>query len=65
MSESKESLKKITREMNQIKVENQWLIRNSKETSLNEVKVEDLERELEYMRKDLKDEREKVKYFLY
>ena len=65
MNESEESLTRIRREMNQIKVENQWLITNSKESNVNHVKIGDMERELEYMRKDLKDETEKVKYFLY
>ena len=55
-----ESKKKAERELSQIKVENQWLVTNKKNRGGSEERVEDLARELQDLKRELKEEREKV-----
>ena len=56
-----ESKKKVERELSQIKVENQWLVTNKKNRGGSEERVEDLARELLDLKRELKEEKEKVK----
>ena len=44
-----------------MKVENQWLVSNKKKTSGSEEKVEDMAIELQELKREIKDEKEKVK----
>eukprot|EP00092_Neocalanus_flemingeri_P005056 GFUD01005436.1.p1 GENE.GFUD01005436.1~~GFUD01005436.1.p1 ORF type:complete len:507 (+),score=184.69 GFUD01005436.1:185-1705(+) len=61
LNEQLEREKKITKEMSQLKVENQWLINNQKDTAGKSDKTDVKEEELESLKKELKEEMEKVK----
>jgi len=61
---SLESHKKYNRELNQLKVENQWLVSDKKKSIGSETKVEDISRELQDVKRELKEEKEKVQNLL-
>ena len=50
--------------MTQLKVENQWLVSNNKKASGSEEKVEDMARELQELKLELRNEKEKVAVYL-
>jgi len=52
---------KLSLEIKQMKVENQWLISNQKTNSAKEEKAGDLGRELEQLKKQLQEEKNKVR----
>ena len=53
----------LDRELTQLKVENQWLVSNNKKASGSEEKVEDMARELQELKLELRNEKEKVGLF--
>ena len=63
LKENIESQKKVHRELNQMKVENQWLVNNKRISSGTEEKVEDMARDLQGLKRELKEEKEKVNNF--
>eukprot|EP00092_Neocalanus_flemingeri_P013992 GFUD01015094.1.p1 GENE.GFUD01015094.1~~GFUD01015094.1.p1 ORF type:complete len:491 (+),score=186.69 GFUD01015094.1:56-1528(+) len=52
---------KLSFEIEQTKVENQWLVSNQKDATVKEEKAGELERELEQLKKQLNEERHKVR----
>ena len=54
------SYKVLEKEMSQLKVENQWLATSQKKTSSIEGKMEESAREIQELRKELRDEKDKV-----
>ena len=61
MNEHLEREKKIRKELDQLKVENQWLINNQKNTAGRTDRIEIKEGEIESLKKELKEEKDKVK----
>jgi len=59
-----ETQKRNSRELSQLKVENQWLVSDKKKGPGSDEKVEDISRELQEVKRELKDEKEKVKNLL-
>jgi len=57
---SSEKTKILDRDLSQLKVENQWLVNNNKKSNGNEEKVEDMARELQELKVELRKEKEKV-----
>ena len=53
----------LDNELTQLKVENQWLVSNNKKTSGSEEKVEDMAKELQELKLELMNEKEKVAVF--
>ena len=53
----------LDKELTQLKVENQWLVSNNKQASGSEEKVEDMARELQDLKLELRNEKEKVELF--
>merc|ERR1712018_574807 len=58
---STESKKSLDKELTQLKVENQWLVSNNKKSSGRHEKAEDIARELQDLKLQLRNEKEKVK----
>ena len=54
------SYKVLEKEMSQLKVENQWLATSQKKASSIEGKMEESAREIQELRKELRDEKDKV-----
>ena len=52
--------KKLDREINQLSVENQWLANSKKKSSGVDEKMEDMGRELQEVKQELREEKEKV-----
>jgi len=61
VNEQLEREKKIRSDIGQLKVENQWLINNQKNSSGNTDRIDVKEGELDALKKELKEEKEKVK----
>merc|ERR1719483_972855 len=61
VNEQLERKKKIRTDIGQLKVENQWLINNQKNSSGNTDRIDVKEGELDALKKELKEEKEKVK----
>ena len=57
---SSNSFKVLEKELSQLKVENQWLATSQKKASSIEGKVEESAREIQELRKELRDEKDKV-----
>ena len=57
---SSNSLKVLEKDLSQLKVENQWLATSQKKASSIEGKVEESAREIQELRKELRDEKDKV-----
>merc|ERR1712123_51809 len=55
-----EQTKILDRNLSQLKVENQWLVNNNKKGNGNEEKAEDMARELQELKVELRKEKEKV-----
>jgi len=60
MKSMSETKRKLELELNQLKVENQWLVNNSKKNNIKNT-TEDMEREIHDLRLELKAEKEKVR----
>jgi len=60
MKSMSETKRKMELELNQLKVENQWLVNNSKKNNIKNT-AEDMEREIHDLRLELKAEKEKVR----
>jgi len=58
---SNESRKSLDKELTQLRVENQWLVSNKKKNSGSYEKAEDMARELQDLKLELRNEKEKVK----
>ena len=61
VNEQLEREKKLRKEIGQLKVENQWLINNQKNSTGSSNKLEVKEEEFESLANQLKEEKEKVK----
>ena len=61
MKSMSETKRKLELELNQLKVENQWLVNNSKKNNIKNT-AEDMEREIHDLRLELKAEKEKVSF---
>ena len=59
MNELKENEKKLSKELGQLKTENQWLVNNQKGKKSVDAKDES-QKQFEMYKKELKDEKEKV-----
>ena len=59
MNELKENEKKLSKELGQLKTENQWLVNNQKGKKSADAKDES-QKQFEMYKKELKDEKEKV-----
>jgi hypothetical protein len=55
----------LDKELTQLKVENQWLVSSNKKASGSEEKLEDMARELQELKLELRNEKEKVKMFKF
>ena len=61
MNEQLEREKKIRNEIGQLRVENQWLINNQKNTGGKAERMDEKAIEVESLMKELREEKEKVK----
>ena len=61
MKSMSETKRKLELEVNQLKVENQWLVNNSKKNNMKDT-TEDMEREIHDLSLELKAEKEKVSF---
>ena len=61
VNEQLEREKKLRKEIGQLKVENQWLINNQKNSTGSSNKLEGKEEEFESLTNQLKEEKEKVR----
>ena len=59
------SRKTLEKELTQLRVENQWLVGNNKKSNGNGEKVEDMARELQEIKLELRNEKEKVYYIIH
>ena len=55
----------MEKELTQLRVENQWLVGNNKKSNGNGEKVEDMARELQEIKLELRNEKEKVHYIIH
>ena len=57
-----ETKKKLDREISQLSVENQWLANSKKKSSGVNEKMEDMGREIQEIKRELREEKEKVEH---
>ena len=63
LSSSIEAKKKLDREINQLSVESQWLANSKKKISGVNEKMEDMGIEIQEIKRELREEKEKVERF--
>ena len=61
LQEISESKKLLDKELTQLRVENQWLVNNNKKSSGKQETAEDIAREIQDLKLELRNEKEKVK----